>query len=80
MDIGQERLSRPHNSAGTRRYQIVIVGGGAAGISVASELDYDKTPRETFPFDQAKERWSLYLLKKHVLPPMYWHGLLKRRF
>ena len=44
-----------------------------------AEFDYDLTPRETFPFDQAKERLSMYLVKKHLLRPMYWHGILRGR-
>lgn len=46
---------------------------------VLAEFDYTLTPRETFPFDQAKERWSMYVLKKDLLPAMYWNGMLKGR-
>ena len=46
---------------------------------ILAEFDYDKNPRETFPFDQSKERWSMYLLKKYVLPLLYWKGMLKGR-
>ena len=38
------------------------------GRLVLAEFDYDLNPKETFPFDQGKERRSMYLLKKHVLP------------
>lgn len=44
---------------------------------VLAEFDYDLTPQETFPFDQSKERYSMYLLKKHLLPAFYWEGMLK---
>lgn len=44
---------------------------------VLAEFDYDLKPRETFPFDQGKERYSMYLLKRHVLPMMYWRGMLR---
>lgn len=47
------------------------------GKLILAEFDYDLKPQETFPFDQSKERRSMYLLKKHVLPPMYWRGMLK---
>lgn len=50
------------------------------GKMVLAEFDYDKTPQETFPFDQARERWSMWLLKKYLLPPMYWYGMLRGRF
>ncbi|MGE0486576.1 MAG: FAD/NAD(P)-binding oxidoreductase [Gammaproteobacteria bacterium] len=46
------------------------------GRLVLAEFDYDLNPKETFPFDQGKERLSMYLLKKHVLPYIYWNGLV----
>ncbi len=46
---------------------------------VLAEFDYDKQPAETFPFDQSKERFSMFLLKKFGLPNLYWHGMLKGR-
>ncbi len=49
------------------------------GKLVLAEFDYDKQPEETFPFDQAKERYSMYLLKKYGLPLLYWQGMLKGR-
>jgi sulfide:quinone oxidoreductase len=49
------------------------------GSLILAEFDYDLKPRETFPFDQNKERWSMYMLKRHVLPVLYWHGMLKGR-
>ncbi|MCA9846102.1 MAG: pyridine nucleotide-disulfide oxidoreductase, partial [Dehalococcoidia bacterium] len=49
------------------------------GRLVLAEFNYDLEPQETFPFDQSKERRSMYLLKKLVLPRMYWHGILKGR-
>ncbi|WP_196990338.1 hypothetical protein [Panacibacter microcysteis] len=38
------------------------------GKLVLAEFDYNNMPAETFPFDQSKERWSMYQLKKQVLP------------
>jgi len=46
---------------------------------VLAEFDYDLAPQESFPFDQSKERRSMYLFKKHGLPAIYWHGILKGR-
>ena len=46
---------------------------------VLAEFDYDKKPAESFPFDQSKERFSMYMLKKHGLPNLYWHGMLRGR-
>jgi sulfide:quinone oxidoreductase len=49
------------------------------GKLVLAEFDYDHLPQETFPFDQSKERWSMYQLKRKVLPWMYWNLILKGR-
>ncbi len=46
---------------------------------VFAEFDYDNNPTETFPINQAKERFSMYLLKKFVLPWFYWHRILQGR-
>ena len=34
---------------------------------------------ESFPFDQAKPRYSMWALKLHGLPPLYWNGMLRGR-
>jgi sulfide:quinone oxidoreductase len=49
------------------------------GKLVLAEFDYDNKPMETFPFDQGKERWSMYALKRYVLPWMYWAKILPGR-
>jgi sulfide:quinone oxidoreductase len=49
------------------------------GKLVMAEFDYDLKPQETFPFDQSKERWSMYQVKAQVLPRLYWNGILKGR-
>jgi sulfide:quinone oxidoreductase len=46
------------------------------GKLVMAEFDYDLTPQPTFPFDQTKERWSMYQVKRRVLPPLYWRRIL----
>jgi len=46
---------------------------------VLAEFDYDKKPAETFPWDQSRERFSSFLIKKLALPALYWHGMLKGR-
>ena len=35
---------------------------------ILAEFNYDNIPEETFPFNQAKERYSMYLMKKYFLP------------
>jgi sulfide:quinone oxidoreductase len=49
------------------------------GKLILAEFGYDLKPHETFPFDQSKERWSMYMLKKHLLPKLYWSGMLRGR-
>ena len=49
------------------------------GRLILAEFDYDLQPQETFPFDQSKERYSMYLLKAYGLPQLYWNGMLKGR-
>jgi sulfide:quinone oxidoreductase len=46
---------------------------------ILAEFDYDKKPAESFPFDQGRERYSMFLLKKVGLPSLYWHGMLRGR-
>ncbi len=52
----------------------VITGYGKL---ILAEFDYNLQPKETFSFDQGKERRSMYYLKKYVLPKFYWNVLLK---
>lgn len=49
------------------------------GKVILAEFDYDGNPTETFPFDQGKERYSMWLLKRWALPVLYWKGMLKGR-
>jgi len=49
------------------------------GKVILAEFGYDGVIMETFPFDQAQERYSMYALKAYGLPQMYWHGMLRGR-
>ncbi|MBI1312564.1 pyridine nucleotide-disulfide oxidoreductase [bacterium] len=49
------------------------------GRMMLAEFDYDGNPMESFPINQAKERWTMWLLKKYGLPILYWSGMLKGR-
>lgn len=49
------------------------------GKVILAEFGYDGVVMETFPFDQARERYSMYVLKAHALPNLYWHGMLRGR-
>lgn len=51
----------------------------AYGKVILAEFDYDGNPVETFPVDQGRERYSMYLVKRHLLPVLYWSGMLKGR-
>jgi sulfide:quinone oxidoreductase len=46
---------------------------------VLAEFDYNNQPVETFPFDQSKERWSMFQMKKYLLPYLYWNQILPGR-
>jgi len=47
------------------------------GTCILAEFDYEGQPAETFDFDQAEERYSMYALKAYALPKIYWHGMLR---
>lgn len=49
------------------------------GKLILAEFDYDGTPCESFPFDQAQERYSMWALKAYGLPELYWNGMLRGR-
>ena len=49
------------------------------GHVLLCEFDYDKKPQNSFPFsllDTSKELWPAWLLKVHVLKPLYFYGML----
>jgi sulfide:quinone oxidoreductase len=47
------------------------------GKLMLAEFDYANKPKMTFPFDQAKPRWTMWILKTKVLPWLYWNKILK---
>ena len=47
------------------------------GKLVLAEFGYDNVVMETFPFNQAKPRWTMWLLKVFILPWLYWNKILK---
>lgn len=50
------------------------------GKVILAEFGYDNKLLPTFPFDQTQPRTSMWILKRHLLPKMYWHGILRGRF
>lgn len=49
------------------------------GKLVLAEFLYDNVYQPTFPVDQTKARYDMYLLKRYLLPQLYWHGMLRGR-
>lgn len=53
------------------------------GKMVLAEFDYDNnfTPdpklKRMLVFDSSKEHWRLWMLKKHILPYLYWNKMMK---
>ena len=73
--MSQIRTSQPARAAYTGYGSCPLVTG--YGKLVLAEFGYDNKVMETFPIDQSKERWSMYQLKRHVLPWLYWNKILK---
>ncbi|MEZ4464212.1 MAG: hypothetical protein R3F43_06765 [bacterium] len=46
---------------------------------ILAEFGYDDVILETFPFRQDKPRYTMWLLKRHLLPTLYWKGMLRGR-
>jgi sulfide:quinone oxidoreductase len=50
------------------------------GRVLLAEFDYSGRPHKTVPFiDTARERRSMWLLKRYGLPFLYWHLMLRGR-
>lgn len=47
------------------------------GRLMLAEFDYTNKPTMTFPFNQAKPRWTMWMLKTKVLPWLYWNKILR---
>ena len=52
----------------------LITGNGKV---ILAEFGYDGKLLPSFPMDMTKERRSMWILKKDLLPPMYWKGMMK---
>lgn len=47
------------------------------GKVLMAEFDYDKNPKPTMPFiDASHEQWASWILKKYMLKPIYFYGML----
>lgn len=49
------------------------------GKVILAEFGYDGKLMPSFPMDMTKERRSMWILKKDLLPTMYWKGMLTGR-
>lgn len=49
------------------------------GKVMLAEFGYDSKLMPTFPLNPAVSRRSMWVLKKYLLPVMYWHGMMKGR-
>lgn len=47
---------------------------------ILAEFNYEGKPTESFPFNQAKERYSMYWMKKNGIPFMYWTAMMNGFF
>lgn len=71
-------LAKLNNSSSTASYD----GLSACPIPteygklMLAEFDYSNKPKMTFPFNQAVPRWSMWILKKYILPWLYWNKIL----
>jgi sulfide:quinone oxidoreductase len=47
------------------------------GKTMMAEFDYENKPKSSFPMNPAKERYSMWIVKRYVLPWLYWNRMLK---
>jgi sulfide:quinone oxidoreductase len=47
------------------------------GKVIMAEFNYDQQPVPSFPLDPTQERWSMWVVKKSVLPWLYWNRMLR---
>ena len=55
------------------------------GKTIMAEFNYKAEPAPSFPLDPTKERWSMWFVKRKILPNLYWNRMLagaqhERRF
>ena len=47
------------------------------GKTMMAEFDYENKPKSSFPMNPAKERYSMWIVKRYILPWVYWNRMLK---
>ena len=46
------------------------------GKTIMAEFNYKAEPTPSFPLDPTKERWSMWFVKRKILPSLYWNRML----
>jgi sulfide:quinone oxidoreductase len=72
-------LAQLEGGRGTARYDgysccPLITGYGKV---IMAEFNYEQQPVPSFPLDPTVERWSMWVMKKDVLPWIYWNRMLR---
>ncbi len=47
------------------------------GRVIMAEFNYEGTPVPSFPLDPTQERWLMWVVKKDLLPWLYWNRMLR---
>jgi len=47
------------------------------GRTIMAEFNYQQQPVPSFPLDPTQERWSMWVVKKNLLPWIYWNRMLR---
>jgi sulfide:quinone oxidoreductase len=47
------------------------------GKTIMAEFDYSNKPQSSFPIDPTQELYSMWLVKRYLLPWLYWNRMLK---
>ena len=47
------------------------------GRTIMAEFNYEGKPVPSFPLDPTQERWSMWVVKKDLLPWLYWNRMLR---
>jgi sulfide:quinone oxidoreductase len=47
------------------------------GRTIMAEFNYEQQPVPSFPLDPTQERWSMWVVKKNLLPWLYWNRMLR---
>lgn len=47
------------------------------GRTIMAEFNYKGEPVPSFPLDPTQERWSMWFVKRNLLPVLYWNRMLR---